>query len=179
MKVIDAAALDYKTLNEVLRQPEHDYVIEGCCGQRFIGAGMSDRNITVNGISGNALGAYLKKVPIMIIGGCAGSFLGEYQAGGILIVLGLQEDHHPIIGNFPCTGMHGGKLFLRGDCRNLKFPPQVTADIASFEDLQGIMDDLKEYCSDFHYDLKTILSSPFTLVTPNSKNPYKQMYVAN
>ena len=31
MKVIDAAALDYKTLNEVLRQPEHDYVIEGCC----------------------------------------------------------------------------------------------------------------------------------------------------
>ena len=73
----------------------------------------------------------------------------------------------------------GGKLFLRGDCRNLKFPPQVTADIASFEDLQGIMDDLKEYCSDFHYDLKTILSSPFTLVTPNSKNPYKQMYVAN
>ena len=32
MKVIDAAALDYKTLNEVLRQPEHDYVIEGCCG---------------------------------------------------------------------------------------------------------------------------------------------------
>ena len=115
----------------------------------------------------------------MIIGGCAGSFLGEYQAGGILIVLGLQEDHHPIIGNFPCTGMHGGKLFLRGDCRNLKFPPQVMADIASFEDLQGIMDDLKEYCSDFHYDLKTILSSPFTLVTPNSKNPYKQMYVAN
>ena len=40
MKVIDAAALDYKTLNEVLRQPEHDYVIEGCCGQRFIGAGI-------------------------------------------------------------------------------------------------------------------------------------------
>ena len=221
MKVIDAAALDYKTLNEVLRQPEHDYVIEGCCGQRFIGAGMSDRTITVNanaqdavgdtmnagkilihGSAGDAAGyamrggkiyvrdhagyragihmkEYKKKVPIMIIGGCAGSFLGEYQAGGILIVLGLQEDHHPIIGNFPCTGMHGGKLFLRGDCRNLKFPPQVTADIASFEDLQGIMDDLKEYCSDFHYDLKTILSSPFTLVTPNSKNPYKQMYVAN
>ena len=64
MKVIDAAALDYKTLNEVLRQPEHDYVIEGCCGQRFIGAGMSDRNITVNGISGNALGAYLNNASI-------------------------------------------------------------------------------------------------------------------
>ena len=27
----------------------------------------------------------------MIIGGCAGSFLGEYQAGGIIIVLGLHK----------------------------------------------------------------------------------------
>ena len=42
MKVIDAAALDYKTLNEVLRQPEHDYVIEGCCGQRCIDDLLSD-----------------------------------------------------------------------------------------------------------------------------------------
>ena len=49
MKVIDAAALDYKTLNEVLRQPEHDYVIEGCCGQRFIGA----ESIAGNSIDGN------------------------------------------------------------------------------------------------------------------------------
>lgn len=123
--------------------------------------------------------AYKDKIPVMIIGGCAGSFLGEYQAGGILVVLGLQTAHRPIVGNFPCTGMHGGKLFLRGDCRNLKFPPQVTADIASLEDMKEIMENLKEYCNDFQYDLETILSSPFTLVTPDSKNPYKQMYVAN
>lgn len=240
MKVIDAAALDYKTLNEALRQPEHSYVIQNCCGQRFIGAGMSDRDITIQGISGNALGAYLNnanitvnanaqdavgdtmnagkilihgsigdaagyamrggkiyvrdhagyragihmkayedKIPVMIIGGCAGSFLGEYQAGGILVVLGLNASGRPIVGNFPCTGMHGGKLFLRGDFRNLKFPAQVTAAIGTCEDMQEIMEDLKEYCEDFHYDLETILSSPFTLVTPDSKNPYKQMYVAN
>ena len=240
MKVIDAAALDYKTLNEVLRQPEHDYVIEGCCGQRFIGAGMSDRNITVNGISGNALGAYLnnasitvnanaqdavgdtmnagkilihgsagdavgyamrggkiyvrdhagyragihmkeykKKVPIMIIGGCAGSFLGEYQAGGILIVLGLQEDHHPIIGNFPCTGMHGGKMFLRSECEDIRFPSQVTACRAGAGDMEELRAYILEYCELFGYDIDKILSAPFTVVTPDSKNPYKQMYVAN
>ena len=65
--------------------------------------------------------AYKDKIPVMIIGGCAGSFLGEYQAGGILVVLGLNASGRPIVGNFPCTGMHGGKLFLRGDFRNLKF----------------------------------------------------------
>ena len=61
MKVIDAAALDYKTLNEVLRQPEHDYVIEAAADSALSAAGMSDRNITVNGISGNALGSLPKR----------------------------------------------------------------------------------------------------------------------
>ena len=56
--------------------------------------------------------AYKEKIPVMIIGGYAGSFLGEYQAGGIIIVLGLHTDRRHIVGNFPCTGMHGGKMFL-------------------------------------------------------------------
>ena len=30
------------------------------------------------------------KIPVMVIGGGAGSFLGEYQAGGVIIVLGLE-----------------------------------------------------------------------------------------
>mgnify|MGYP002508363490 CR=1 FL=1 len=33
--------------------------------------------------------AYKDKVPVMVIGGTAGSFLGEYQAGGVIVVLGL------------------------------------------------------------------------------------------
>ena len=183
MKIIDAANLDYRLLNEALRMTSSDCTIEGCCGQRFIAAGMSGKNITINGMPGNALGAYLnnanitvksnaqdaigdtmnegkilihgnigdaagyamrggkiyiqgnagyragihmkaykEKIPVMIIGGYAGSFLGEYQAGGIIIVLGLHTDRRHIVGNFPCTGMHGGKMFLRGDCKDILFP---------------------------------------------------------
>ena len=36
-----------------------------------------------------------------------------------------------------------------------------------------------EYCKLFGGNKKEILSSPFTIVTPDSKNPYKQLYVAN
>ena len=36
-----------------------------------------------------------------------------------------------------------------------------------------------EYCDLFGYDMNEVLSLPFTVVTPDSKNPYKQMYVAN
>ena len=55
MQIINAADLDYKTINERLRHKDKDYIIENCCGQRFLAAGMSDKNITVYGIPGNAL----------------------------------------------------------------------------------------------------------------------------
>lgn len=240
MKVINAAPLDHRALNEALRCSEHDCIINGCCGQRFIAAGMSDKSITINGIPGNALGAYLNnasicvngnaqdaagdtmndgkilirgnagdaagyamrggklyirgnagyrtgihmkayqdKVPIMIIGGCAGSFLGEYQAGGIIIVLNLENSCSPAAGSFPCTGMHGGMVLIRGDCSRIHFPPQVTSGPASAEDLKKLSGCLTEYCSDFDLDAAEVLSSPFTAVMPDSTNPYRQMYVAN
>ena len=240
MKIINAANLDYRALNETLRKTGDDCTIEGCCGQRFIAAGMSDRNLTINGIPGNALGAYLnnanitvnnnaqdavgdtmnegkilihgnigdaagyamrggkiyikgsagyragihmkaykEKIPVMIIGDTAGSFLGEYQAGGIIVVLGLHTAGKSVVGNFPCTGMHGGKMFLRSDCKDIRFPKQVTARRAAPEDLETVLEYLSEYCADFGYSVDELLSAPFTVITPDSKNPYQQMYVAN
>ena len=114
-----------------------------------------------------------------MIGGTAGSFLGEYQAGGVIVVLGLGARGKSIVGNFPCTGMHGGKMYLRSDCVGVRFPPQVTArqvDAAETEELQKI---LLDYCAVFGYGIDMILRSPFTVVTPNTANPYQQMYVAN
>ena len=123
--------------------------------------------------------AYKEKIPVMIIGGCSGSFLGEYQAGGIIIVLGLNSEKKHIVGNFPCTGMHGGKMFLRGDCKDITFPSQVTAKLATEADLAEIRNYLAEYCNDFGYDMEQILDAPFTVITPDSNTPYKQMYVTN
>ena len=238
--IIDVKELDYKALNEKLRKGTGDITLEGCCGQRFIAAGMSDKNITINGVPGNALGAYLngaaitvnanaqdavgdtmnegqivvhgnigdaagyamrggkilvrgnagyrpgihmkaykEKVPVMVIGGTAGSFLGEYQAGGIIVVLGLDAKDSKIVGFFPCTGMHGGKMFLRSDCKDVKFPSQVTARPADEADMEELTAYVSEYCEVFGYDMNDVLNAPFTVVTPDSKNPYKQMYVAN
>ncbi len=123
--------------------------------------------------------AYREHVPVMIIGGRAGSFLGEYQAGGVIVVLGLHTDGRPIVSNFPCTGMHGGKLFLRGTGAGIRFPEQVTARAAEREDLAEIAPWLSEYCAVFSLDERAILGAPYTVVTPDTANPYRQMYVAN
>ena len=237
---INATGLDYKALNDSIRAIQEDCTISGCLGQRFIAAGMGKRMIHIEGVPGNALGAYLDgadiivngnaqdavgdtmnagtivihgnigdaagyamrggrilvkgnagyragihmkayedKIPVMVIGGCAGSFLGEYQAGGKIVVLGLESGEHRIVGNFPCTGMHGGKMYLRGDCSDILFPDQVTVNSASEEDMDEIRDDITEFCLAFGYDLSQVLDAPFTVVTPDSRNPYKQMYVPN
>ena len=123
--------------------------------------------------------AYKDKIPVMVIGGCAGSFLGEYQAGGIIIVLGLGAAGRPIVGNFPCTGMHGGKMFLRSNCSDIRFPGQVTAQPANQADTEELKKYVSEYCGLFGGSAEEVLASPFTVVTPDSRNPYKQMYVAN
>lgn len=238
--LINAENMDFKTLNQKIRECGHECHITNCCGQRFIGSGMMDKEIIIDGIAGNALGAYLNganitlnsnaqdavgdtmnegtiivhgsigdaagyamrggkiyikgnagyragihmkeyktKVPVMIIGGTAGSFLAEYQAGGIIIVLGINSNGKKIVGNFPCTGMHGGKIFLRGNTNDIVFPDNVCVKAAEESELKQIEPEITKFCSIFGYDLKEILNSPYTIITPDSKNPYKQMYVAN
>ena len=238
--IIDAKNVDYKDLNDVLRDAEGNVELVSCLGQRFIAAGVSDKKIKITGVPGNALGAYLdgasievmgnaqdavgdtmnngeivihgnvgdavgyamrggkifvqgnagyragihmkayrEKQPVIVIGGKCGSFLGEYQAGGTIVVLGLTDDDKNIVGNFPCTGMHGGKMFLRGNCDDIKFPKGVNVKKATDEDMEDILPYIKSFSEHFGYKESEILNSDFMMITPDSKNPYKQMYVAN
>ena len=157
-------------------------LIHGSIGDTA-GYAMRGGRIYVRGSAGYRTGihmkAYKEHLPVIVIGGKAGSFLGEYQAGGVIVVLGLHTDGGPIVSNFPCTGMHGGKLFLRSRCEDVLFPRQVTARPASPEDLEELRGYLKEYCDLLSLDLNAVLDAPYTLVTPDSANPYRQMYVAN
>ena len=157
-------------------------IVHGSIGDT-VGYAMRGGRIYVRGNAGYRAGihmkAYQEKLPVVIIGGRAGTFLGEYQAGGVIVVLGLNTDGRPIVSNFPCTGMHGGKLFLRSTCENVLFPPQVTPRPATAEDLNEIAPCLREYCGIFDLDYMAIADAPFTVVTPDSANPYQQMYVAN
>ncbi len=157
-------------------------VIHGNVGDA-VGYAMRGGKIFVQGDAGYRAGihmkAYKEKIPVLVIGGKAGSFLGEYQAGGVIVVLGLTPGDRRIVGNFPGTGMHGGKMILRSDCRNVVFPGQVTARAATPEDKKEIETYVSEYCALFGGSAEEILKSPFTVVTPDSKNPYRQLYVAN
>ena len=157
-------------------------VVNGSIGDAA-GYAMRGGMILVRGSAGYRAGihmkAYREKLPVMVIGGRTGSFLGEYQAGGVIVVLGLHDDGKDIVGNFPCTGMHGGKLFLRSRCEHIRFPQQVHTHLASDAEKQELRTYLTPFCEAFGYSLETLLDADYTVVTPDSKNPYRQMYVAN
>src|SRR5512137_1146972 len=63
---------------------------------------------------------YLEKRPILVVGGTARAFLGEYMAGGLLIVLGLNSIA-PVSERGIGSGIHGGEIIIRGrvDEKNL------------------------------------------------------------
>ena len=159
-----------------------EIIVHGNIGDAA-GYAMRGGKIFVQGNAGYRAGihmkAYQEKVPVMVIGGRTGSFLGEYQAGGVIVVLGLSDDDRRIVGNFPCTGMHGGKMILRSDCADIALPDQVTARSADACDLEEIRGYVAKYCAEFGADEASVMDSPFTVITPNTGNPYKRLYVAN
>ena len=67
--IINAKTLDYQQLNEKIRNTsDRDIIIEDCIGQRYIGAGLSGKNITIHGTPGNALAAYMNGSNISVYG---------------------------------------------------------------------------------------------------------------
>ena len=170
--------------------------------QDATGDTMNDGVITIYGSSGDATGyamrggtiyvrdsagyragihmkSYMDKTPALIIGGKAGSFLGEYQAGGYIVVLGLGYDGESIVGDFCGTGMHGGRIYLRTDKLPYDLPKQVKAEKATAEDMALINSYITAFCRKFKIKKQDVLNSEFYVLTPDTKNPYKRLYTAN
>ena len=156
-------------------------VIYGNAGDT-LGYSMRGGAIYVQGNTGYRTGIHMKeykdKKPVIVIGGEAGSFLGEYLAGGVIIVLGLNSEDVPV-GNFTGTGMHGGLIFIRTNREIIGLPSQVSANIASNEDMQEIKPHLTNFAGIFNLDAEQLFRDKFYILKPNAKNPYKQLYTAN
>lgn len=122
--------------------------------------------------------AYRENKPAIVVGGRAGSFLGEYQAGGTIVVLGENRGEKPIVGYFCGTGMHGGEMYLRCEELPVRLPAQVKAE--KQRGLQGEARELvAQWCEAFGKDAGMYLDADYFRLTPDSENPYKQMYTAN
>lgn len=120
---------------------------------------------------------YQDQRPVIVIGGTAQHFLGEYMSGGVLIVLGLDllpDERHT--SNFIGTGMHGGVMYIRGELDDYQLGKEVGSVPLEQADHQLLHELVGEFASHFCRDAKEILSKPFTKLVPLSLRPYGRLY---
>ena len=144
--------------------------------QDAVGDTMNGGSIVVRGSVGDTAGYAMRGGEIYVQGNAG---YREYQAGGTILVLGLHTDGKPAAGYFPCTGQHGGRVIFRGDVSAIRFPDQVTPHPPTEEETALLRPLVERWCALFGGDAEALMDGPFTVVTPDSKNPYRQMYAAN
>jgi glutamate synthase domain-containing protein 3 len=120
---------------------------------------------------------YEEKRPALVIGGTAQDFLGEYMAGGIVVVLGLTlngENCHRA--SFVGTGMHGGVIYLRGRINEHQLGKEVGVSRLTRKDRAILRDLVTQFAAHFGFDAEEILASRFVKLVPLYLRPYGRLY---
>ena len=120
---------------------------------------------------------YLDKRPVLIIGGDAHAFLGEYMAGGLIIMLRLgTEDLTPIAEMGIASGIHGGEIFIRGGIEDWALGFGSVCSPADPPQMETIRPYILDFCRHFGLEAGPVLSSPFTRIAPVSTRPFADKY---
>jgi len=148
----------------------------------IVGHSMRGGKILAKGDVGYRVGIHMKqykdKLPIIVAGGSAGDFLGEYMAGGVVVILGIGKEGSEIAGDFIATGIHGGEIFIRGKIDEGRLGIGAKIDEVSQADKEKLTAVLKDFSSKLGYNEKEILNTipQLTKIVPKSHRPYGKLY---
>ena len=125
-----------------------------------IGYALQGGKIFIRGNVGNRafilMREYEESRPVVIVGNRADDYFGEYMAGGLALVLGIDSldsaEPEQLVGNFLATGMLRGLIYVRGkvnaDSIGLKPPKEDIINYLSYLNYKGVIDtDLFEQLS--------------------------------
>ncbi|MBN1177049.1 MAG: hypothetical protein JXA51_05150 [Dehalococcoidales bacterium] len=120
---------------------------------------------------------YREKKPVIVIGGTAQDFCGEYMAGGTLVLLGLNlgkgKNHKA---RFLGTGMHGGIIYVRGNVDEYQLGKEVGVAELEDKDHAALGEYVGQFATYFDYDAAEILSHKFIKLFPRELRPYGRLY---
>ena len=152
-------------------------VVHGRCGDAA-GYAMRGGRIFVRDGCGWRVGIHMKQYedrrPAIVIGGDAGSFLGEYLAGGVIVLLGKP-------GRYLATGMHGGVIYLREPLPSQDVPEGLVLEPVDEDDRTLIAELLGEYNGYFAADLSAPVEATgegYYRLRPASSRPYAALYAS-
>jgi len=157
-----------------------EIVIHGHAGD-ILGLSARGGKIFVKEDVGYRAGIHMKeyqdKKPTVIIGGTAQDFFGEYMAGGILVLLGLNlKEGEGHTANFIGTGMHGGVIYMRGEVQEFQLGKEVGVAELNENDYLTLEKLIGEFTCHFDCAAQEILKCRFTKLFPLHLRPYGRLY---
>jgi len=146
----------------------------------LLGHSMRGGRIFVKGDVGYRVGVHMKsyqnQFPVVVVGGSAGDFTGEYMAGGVIVIMNLWNPAGPPVGNLLATGMHGGSIYVRGEV-DAETMGREAGCVALTEDddalLAGLIDEYRGHFPDVKVDY---VRGEFRKLAPLSHRPYGRLY---
>ncbi|QLC49106.1 hypothetical protein HWN40_01905 [Methanolobus zinderi] len=153
-------------------------VIHGSAGDA-VAHSMRGGKVFVEGNIGYRGGIHMKeyegKRPILVVGGTSHAFLGEYMAGGLILVLGIG--HEPAVQDRGIgSGIHGGEIVIRGDVSDRLLGVGAKKVEFTGEDLQRLTPVIKEFCGRFDIDPSPFLDTNYSRIIPASSRPFAGKY---
>ncbi|MEE8318034.1 MAG: hypothetical protein V3R36_00190 [Dehalococcoidales bacterium] len=155
-----------------------EIIVHGHAGDT-IGLSARGGKILVRDDVGYRAGIHMKEYretkPKLVIGGTAQDFVGEYMAGGILVLLGLNgRKEQPA--NFIGTGMHGGVIYLRGGVESYQLGREVGTAALEETDWRILKELLDEFTAHFGGEAGKMKKQDFIKLLPLWLRPYGKIY---
>lgn len=154
-----------------------EIVIHGSAGD-VLGMSMRGGTIYVRDDAGYRVGVHMKefgtKRPKLVIGGITKDFLGEYMAGGVIVVLNL--DHKKPDMRFIGSGMHGGTIYIRDGVEEGSLSEYVMPTEVDEEDRRVLEMLIDGFSRKFHISRRGITSCGFLKLIPKGRRPYGTLY---
>ncbi len=119
---------------------------------------------------------YLDQVPVLIIGGTAKDFCGEYMAGGKIIVLNMENRPGSPVGYSVGTGIHGGAIYIRGKVEEYQLGIGAVLTDIEESDIEFLRAILKEYSADLSIELPGSIISQFVKIIRKGHRPFEKLY---
>ena len=153
-------------------------IIHGSAGDA-VAHSMRGGHIYVRDDIGYRGGIHMKqfkgKRPVLVVGGSARAFLGEYMAGGLLIVLGLN-DTPPVSERGVGSGIHGGEIVIRGSIDERYLGVGARQVLVTEEEKAGFAPVLADFAASFGIDSAILLDADYSRIIPSSARPFANKY---
>ncbi len=171
--------------------------------QNAIGNTMDSGTVVVHGLAGDALAygmrggslfvrddvgyrvgihmkAFREKVPLLVIGGTSGDFLGEYMAGGTLVLLNRTNRKELVCGDSDktlATGIHGGEIFILGyEVPDYLLGIGARMDEPTEEQNERLHDYIEQFADRFQLGPELLFNRSILRISPLGSRPFAKFY---